>query len=327
MVRPAVMRARTLQLAIDDILAANGLSEAALADPETRIDFDVSVRVWDAIAARAGTSDFGIAAAKAMGPGYLDLHEYLVRCSPTLGEGLDRAFRFLALLSTRGMWEVERHATEMRVVNRPPAMTSRHGQEFALYTVLMIARRAAGRALAVVRLEVTYPEPADADALRDAFACPVVFGTSANMLVFPRDAATLSLPERDDKLVTLIERHATWMTAALGDDRASLSDRVRRAIFHLIQRDAMTIDRVARQLGLSGRSLQRQLRAENTSFRELVDMVRREIAISHVTAGHTPITAIALLLDFSDASAFHRSFRRWTGKSPSEFRAESRRAS
>jgi AraC-like DNA-binding protein len=88
----------------------------------------------------------------------------------------------------------------------------------------------------------------------------------------------------------------------------------------------MTLERVARTLGMSGRSLQRQLRDEQTSFRELVDEVRRELAISHVKAGKTPITAIALLLDFSDASAFHRSFRRWTGQSPSEFRAAARHA-
>jgi AraC-like DNA-binding protein len=113
------------------------------------------------------------------------------------------------------------------------------------------------------------------------------------------------------------------MIAELGDDHASLADRVRRAIFHLLQRDAMTIARVAQTLGMSSRSLQRQLRDEKTSFRALVDDVRRELAISHVAAGHTPLSAIALLLDFSDASAFHRSFRRWTGKSPSEFRAAS----
>ncbi|MEO8554100.1 MAG: AraC family transcriptional regulator, partial [Kofleriaceae bacterium] len=164
----------------------------------------------------------------------------------------------------------------------------------------------------------------DTGPLREAFACPLVYGCPANVLVFARDHERLALPARDDKLVALIERHAAWMLGKLGDDRGSLADRVRRALFHLFQRGDMTIERVARTLGTSSRSLQRQLRGEDTSFRELVDEVRREIAIAHIKSGQTPITTIALLLDFSDASAFHRSFRRWTGQSPSEFRAAAR---
>jgi len=321
---PAVARARKQGVAVDDLLAEHGLSDAALANPDTRLAFEVNSLLWDAIAARAGTPDFGLAAAKDLGPGYFDLHEYLVRCSPTLGDGLRRAFRFLGLLSTRGLWEVELHDAEMRIVNRPPGVTSRHGHELAIYAVLLIARRAAARPLALTRLELMALEPADAAPLHEAFGCPIAFGCAANVLVFPRALEQLALPERDDKLVALIERHATWMVAELGDDHATLSDRVRRAIFHLFQREAMTIVHVARTLGVSSRSLQRQLRAEGTSFRELVDEVRREIAISHVKAGRTPLATIALLLDFSDASAFHRSFRRWTGKSPSEFRGANR---
>jgi AraC-like DNA-binding protein len=321
LVMPAVTRARKLGIAVDDLLEAHTLSEATLADPDTRIEFELSTRLWDAIAARVGTPDFGLAAARDMPSGYFDLHEYLVRCSPTLGDGLRRAFRFLGLISTRGLWQVEVDGGELHIVNRPPGMISRHGHEFALYMVLMIARRAAGRPIALTRLEVMSLEPDDTAPLRETFGCPIAFGCAANALVFPGDHELLALPARDDKLVALIERHATWMIAELGDDHASLSDRVRRTIFHLFQRDTMTIERVARTLGMSGRSLQRQLRDEKTSFRELVDEVRREIAISHVTAGRTPITTIALLLDFSDASAFHRSFRRWTGQSPSEFRA------
>ena len=324
---PAVARARKHGIPVDDLLAEHELSVVALADPDTRIAFEASVAIWEEIAARSGTPDFGLLVAKELPAGHFDLHEYLVRCSPTLGDGLRRAFKFLSLLSTRGFMAVEMHGTEMRVTNRPPTVISRHAHQFALYAVLMIVRRAAGRAIPLVRLELMEPEPANAVALRDAFGCPIELGCPANVLVFAHKYASFVLPARDDRLVALIERHATSMTAELGDDRASLRDRVRRTLFHLLQREAMTITRVARAMGMSGRSLQRQLRAEGTSLRELVDEVRREIAIAQVSAGTTPITTIARLLDFSDASAFHRSFRRWTNQSPSEFRAASARRS
>ena len=325
MVSPAIARAQKLKLPMDDLLGPLGLTPAALADPDTRIPFDAAMKLWNELAARSGSASFGIEAASDVPQGNFDLHEYLVRCSPTLGSGLRRAFAYIRLVSSRGHLEVEVTDDELRIVNRPPAVTSRHGQECALLLLFTIVRRAVGRAVPLVRLELMASEPTDPKPLAQAFGCPIVFGASANMLVFPRKLEDARLPAHDERLLGLIERQAKAMVDALGDDAGPLRDRVRRVLFQLVQREPLTLDRVGRALGMSGRTLQRDLRSDGTSFRDLVDEVRREIAISHMTHGTQPITAIALLLDFSEVSAFHRSFRRWTGQAPSAFRAALRR--
>jgi AraC-like DNA-binding protein len=305
-------------------LASFDLSLAALADPDTRIAFETNVKLWDEIARRSNSPGFGVEAALGLPAGHFDLHEYLIRCSPTFGSGLRRMCRYVQLLSSRGHLEVEVTNEELRIVNRPPAVSSRHMQDFAMLSVVMISRRATGHALPLSRLGLMAAEPEVTKPLKDAFNCPIEFGAPANMIVFPRKFEGLTLPAHDERLLTLIERHAKTMIAALGDDQAPLRDRVRRTLFQLVQREEMSLDHVARAMGMSGRTLQRDLRDSGTSFRELVDEVRREIAISHMTQGNLPITAIALLLDFSDVSAFHRSFRRWTGQAPSVFRATMR---
>jgi AraC-like DNA-binding protein len=84
-------------------------------------------------------------------------------------------------------------------------------------------------------------------------------------------------------------------------------------------RDSRTIERIARELGLTPRSRQRRLKDEGSSFQVVRDEVRRELAISYLER-RLPVTEIAFLLGFSDPSAFCRAFKRWTGVPPLESR-------
>ncbi|MEZ4653285.1 MAG: helix-turn-helix transcriptional regulator [Candidatus Eisenbacteria bacterium] len=71
---------------------------------------------------------------------------------------------------------------------------------------------------------------------------------------------------------------------------------------------------------VSVRTLQRQLAAEGTTFRDLLDQLRHELAIRHLESSRHAIGEIAFLLGFAEVSTFHRAFKRWAGKSPSEYR-------
>jgi AraC-like DNA-binding protein len=88
-----------------------------------------------------------------------------------------------------------------------------------------------------------------------------------------------------------------------------------------LQRGDVSLDGVARALGMSGRTLQRHLNAQGTSHRELLDEARSAAALRHLGADTMSVTDVAFVLGFSEVSAFHRAFRRWTGMGPSEFRS------
>lgn len=80
------------------------------------------------------------------------------------------------------------------------------------------------------------------------------------------------------------------------------------------------VDRVAEQLGMSARTLQRKLRTFGTSHQELLDEMRKDLAMRYLHEPEMAVCEVAYLLGFSESSAFHRAFKRWTGTTPSEFR-------
>jgi AraC-like DNA-binding protein len=100
--------------------------------------------------------------------------------------------------------------------------------------------------------------------------------------------------------------------------------RAETVIVELLPYGTPSIDRVARRLGTSSRSLVRRLGEQRTSFKALVDSIRCELARRYLARGSHRPKAIAALLGYKDVSTFHHAFRRWTGMTPAKFREGSR---
>jgi AraC-like DNA-binding protein len=95
---------------------------------------------------------------------------------------------------------------------------------------------------------------------------------------------------------------------------------VESAIEPLLAAGEVSIDRVARELGMSRQTLYRRLKAEGTTFEEVLDAKRRQLAVRYLGHDRSTVKAAAYKLGFSDPAAFSRAFKRWTGTSPSNFR-------
>lgn len=95
--------------------------------------------------------------------------------------------------------------------------------------------------------------------------------------------------------------------------RNAVEDRVEP----LLASGGARIERVARELGLSRQTLYRRLKAEGVTFEELLDGLRRRLAIRLIRNEGLSVKEAAYRLGFSDPAAFSRAFKRWTGESPS----------
>jgi AraC-like DNA-binding protein len=197
-------------------------------------------------------------------------------------------------------------------------------REFLVITLLVgmgrIAEDATGRRMPGVA-DCAFPEPDYAAAMlargRSLGAGTMRFGRPSHRLVFDASLLEVPLTSADPAAMQLAREQCDRELAALSES-ASLAGRVR---VELTRGDAgATLERVARRLGASTRTLKRRLAEEGTSFRAISDEARRQKALLLLDDRRVPLAEVAERLGYSDVANFTRAFRRWTGKSPGAFR-------
>jgi AraC-like DNA-binding protein len=180
-------------------------------------------------------------------------------------------------------------------------------------------RQISGRAWPLRAVGFAHPPPADDREHRRFFGCEVRFAEPEDSLAFDREFLDAPLPAADPALSSVLERYGDGLVARLPAGDPFLDD-ARRAVAALLRGGDTSLEALAARLGQSRRTLQRRLQALGTSQQDLVDSVRRELALLWLADPRTSITEVAYLLGFSEPTAFHRAFKRWTGTTPAEHR-------
>lgn len=194
----------------------------------------------------------------------------------------------------------------------------RHTAEFIVAAWLVVARQATGLDFAPAEVSFRHSPPADVREHQRLFRAPVRFGGSANGMLLPRDLLGTPLLRADPGLCVVLERHLRELVERT-PPASSVVDRVRQLVASELPRIA-DATAVARKLRMSRRTLQRQLGAGGTTFTGLLDVLRRELAMRYLHERQIAIAEVAFLLGFSEASTFHRAFRRWSGTTPAAYR-------
>jgi AraC-like DNA-binding protein len=162
-----------------------------------------------------------------------------------------------------------------------------------------------------------HAEPSYAAEYTRLFRCPVRFKRSRNALIFDRALLAQSNPAGDELVLRLFGEHAERLLSAAV--RPSLAQRIQVL---LLQEDALfALDarEIAQRLGTTPRALRWQLARDGQSMRRLTDEVRFWVARSLLCSGDVSVHELAEQLGFSEASAFYRAFKRWTGETPAAF--------
>ena len=174
------------------------------------------------------------------------------------------------------------------------------------------------------QLTVTYKSAIDRKSASDVFGCPVLFGRKENTLVL--DKQWLDGPARMGNELTYLE--VVKLCDQLMDEmklRIGIAGSVRETLMINLEQP-IGFDAVARRLKMSTRTLKRKLRQEGTSYRKIVDGLRTQLAIKYLRDTELTLEDIASCLGYGDAASFRHTFRRWTKKTPGEFKRTAARA-
>ncbi|MBS2019040.1 MAG: AraC family transcriptional regulator [Deltaproteobacteria bacterium] len=309
-------------IAAEDLARAAGLDLDLLQDADGRASAASMARLWEEAGRMSGDEAFGLRVGRSSHASAMPLAGRLIAASPTLGEGLARIMAYYRVFNDVHPAEVVVDGDDVvaRVLTKAiPIALPRHAIEFAFSWFVGVASFALGEPVALSSVSFEHPAPRDPSEHAATFGCPVAFDARETSFRAPRALFERPTARPDPYLVELLESHAQILFAKL-PDRASLVARVRAIVAELLPRGDAGVELAAEALGSSPRTLQRKLREEGTSFSDVVDEVRCDLAKDHLRQGARPIAEVALLVGFSDQTAFHRAFVRWTGKTPGDFR-------
>ena len=280
--------------------------------------------LWLALAEALDDEFFGLAA-RPMRPGSFTLLCHAVLHAVTLDQALRRALRFLRVALDAPYGKLLAGNGEARIVLAdagPPRPA------FAYRTFWMLLMGVAcwlvGRRIPLRRIEFAGPCPALRTDYAWFFGAPVQFQRPASRLVF--DAAYLRLPviQSERSLKTFL-RGAPANLLLRYPHETGWTARIRAYLKSVPAADWPVFDALARHLGSSPATLRRRLLEEGQSFAAIKDEMRSALAQSLLRQNELNVSGIAGRLGFSEPSAFHRAFRKWTGKSPGAVRQEWRR--
>jgi AraC-like DNA-binding protein len=298
------------------------ITSALLADPDAMVPGRHAGSLWTAAVELTGDPDLGLRLGSAAHLASLGLVAPVLLHCHSLRQALHKLGDYSRLLLDSVVLEVldvDAATTAIRLTLLPGdsyvARAPRQPIECSFAALLTIASQLAGAPLPVREVRLCHPAPPHTRTHATTFRAPVRFAAPENALLLPHGTLELPILLADPTMLGAHEAKARESMARRGADETA-AGRTRRAIALLLRGSLPSIDDIAEQLHTSSRSLQRALTDEGRSFRELVDEVRHELAVLHLGDPQTSIAQVALLLGFSEPSAFHRAFKRWTGATP-----------
>ncbi|MFH2067658.1 MAG: AraC family transcriptional regulator [Pseudomonadota bacterium] len=314
------------QLEIDEqtIISGCGVDLSVYKFNEARIPIQPFHLVWTFILNRADDPDFGLHFGE-----YTQklLSRHLIFAMMMNCENAEQAIRKnfqyhnLIMNMIRPVMKIEKTMACLTwEMNHPSLPFERHFSESILTLFVSMLRTLTEDQFRLKAVRFTHSCPESTSEHERIFQAPLEFGFKHNEIVFPRNYLNAPIFLANSKIFKGLE-HLVQKTLHRVYALHSWSEKVAQILFkELLKEKSIDIDTVAGHLAMTTRNLQLKLKAENTSFRKLFDEVRKEIALSYLEDVNASICEIALLLDFSDQSAFHHAFKRWTGKTPGEYR-------
>jgi AraC-like DNA-binding protein len=323
MSRLAYARARRAGIALDPLISQAGLTRQQLDDPRAPISVRDQIKFLN-LAAEALRDDLlGFHLAQTLDLRAAGLLYYLLASSETLLDGLQRISRYSTIVN-EGITQTCAHEPELSVSFRYHGV-GRHldRQQIECWTtaLMRMCRQLTGLRLVPSRVRMVHRRREDQAAeLTRLFGTTIEFGAAVDDIALPRrfaEARILSADPYLNQVLLAYCEEALSRRKRAGTFRAS----VENAIAPQLPHGKANVTAVARQLAVSPRTLARRLSEEGTSFSEVLERLRRDLAARYLVDKEFGIAQVAWLLGYEETSAFSRAFKRWTGKTPRDMRA------
>lgn len=289
---------------------------------DSRLPLAEWISLLEAIAEADPQPALGLAIGQHIAPRHAGVMGYIGLSCDTLGEALMRFERYHRLVYDGNPAVMAVHGDVVSLSwgiehGRPGQLAD----ETAIAAFATIIRKLVNEKLRPIAVNFVNTAPADLTPYLDFFECPVTFGGTLTYVTFPLSFLQRPIAHSDPGLRTLLESQAESLLRALPSGGDFVRD-LNAALVRSLHNGEPTLERVAERMAMSPRTLQRRLGDRDLNFQHLLDRTRAELARGYLLEGNLSLSEIALLLGYSEQSAFNRAFKRWTGQTPRTLRKQ-----
>ena len=298
-----------------------GIDLARVSDDGTRYPVERMQQLWQLAVDSTDDPCFGFVAGEQLQPAALHGLGFSWLASDTLRDALNRLIRFSRLISTAANIQLEDTADGALLVLQPPSGIDSFvpaALDAGLAGFLHMCRITAGARINPSQVTLNRPRPECAERVEAFFRCPVYYDASHYSLCFSEQLIDTPLINANSELARINDQAVIDYLARF--DRDSITMQVRSSIIERLHDGTPNQETIAESMHVSLRSLQRKLNKEETNFKTLLETTRQELALHYIRETHRTLGEITYLLGFSEPSNFTRAFKRWTGKTPAEYR-------
>jgi AraC-like DNA-binding protein len=323
--RRACARARKAGVVLEPLLEKARLTLPQIDDSSVPLPVRDQIRLLNLVAEALDDEQLGFHVALDSEMRELGLLYYVITSSATLGEALRRGARYSSLVNEGVIQRCvvgEGFGMSLEYVGVSRRF-DRHQAEAWMTLIVRIIRQLSGQRVTPVGVSFVHSRKSVPTELAAFFGCELEFGAAVDELTLARSLAEAPVVSADAYLNQLLVRYSEEALAHRRPARGSFATAVENAIVPLLPHAEVRAGDVARRLGISQRTLARRLNAEGQSFSTLQDRLKLDLAKRYLADEELSISHIAWLLGYQEASAFSKAFKRWTGKTPREERAES----
>ena len=314
----ALLIARALAargLDAEELFRRAGMPPERMRDPNARYPVASMQRLWSLATESSQDPCFGLDVGQLWHPTTFHAMGYTALASSTLREALNCVVRYSRVVTTGANVELSESGPEVILtVSAPGAHLVPASYHAGAAALVILCSEVRGSKIDPLWMTFGHAGTACAQRLQAFFHCPVSFGAAHTRMAFSRDELDAPLLTANRSLVRANEELLSNYLASF--DSSDLMLRVRSKVSNLLPSGQIAQAALARSLNISLRSLQRQLKLEGVTFRQVVDETRRNLAEHYLKDSTLTLSEVAYLLGFTEASSFSRAFRRWTGRAP-----------
>jgi AraC-like DNA-binding protein len=290
-------------------------------DPMVRLSNQEVSRLFVESVAATGDPCFGLTVAEVYHPGNLHALGYALMASTSLRDFCERLSNYYRIVSQNAMISIEEPPGEFLMVAQASG-TGICWETHDTFVALMLRfmRFIHSPTFSPARVELMRPDPGEPHRHRyqEYFNCELHYGSERIIVAVDPALVDLPLPGASKDLAQMHDETVMGYLKKL--ERRDIINRVRTIVVEELSSCTLNKQRVADKMYMSARSLQMKLAEKDTSFQEIMDSSRHTLALGYMEQSAITITEAAYLLGFSEVSNFTRAFKRWTGKSPREYR-------